>query len=189
MVKALWLLAIQGALGAFDTLYYHEWRARLPAAGLGARSELALHAARDFIYAVVFATLPRVEWRGAWAFALALLLAAEVCITLKDFVVEDRVRKPLGGVYPGERVTHAVMGILYGAVLAQLVPVIAGWWREPTALALGEQPVPRLLSLALALMAAGVALSGARDLCAALGLPKSGWPWAASEEGKVRARV
>jgi len=30
---ALWLLAIQGAIGAFDTLYYHEWRARLPARG------------------------------------------------------------------------------------------------------------------------------------------------------------
>lgn len=30
---ALWLLAIQGAIGAFDTLYYHEWRARLPALG------------------------------------------------------------------------------------------------------------------------------------------------------------
>ena len=33
MTTALWLLAIQGAMGAFDTLYYHEWRARLPAAG------------------------------------------------------------------------------------------------------------------------------------------------------------
>ena len=31
MATALWLLAIQGAVGAFDTLYFHEWRARLPA--------------------------------------------------------------------------------------------------------------------------------------------------------------
>src|SRR5205085_2494341 len=42
-----------------------------------ARAELSLHAARDFIYAVVFATLPRVEWRGAWALAFAALLGAE----------------------------------------------------------------------------------------------------------------
>ena len=31
MTTALWLLAIQGLIGAFDTLYFHEWRARLPA--------------------------------------------------------------------------------------------------------------------------------------------------------------
>jgi hypothetical protein len=30
MTIALWLLAIQGVIGAFDTIYYHEWRARLP---------------------------------------------------------------------------------------------------------------------------------------------------------------
>ena len=27
MTWALWLLMIQGILGALDTLYYHEWRA------------------------------------------------------------------------------------------------------------------------------------------------------------------
>ena len=44
MLTALWLLAIQGIIGAFDTLYYHEWRAKLPALGALARSELRLHA-------------------------------------------------------------------------------------------------------------------------------------------------
>jgi hypothetical protein len=48
VITALWLLALQGALGAFDTLYYHEWRARLPAGGDSTRDELRLHAARDF---------------------------------------------------------------------------------------------------------------------------------------------
>jgi hypothetical protein len=33
MTMALWVLAIQGIIGAFDTLYYHEWRARLPTGG------------------------------------------------------------------------------------------------------------------------------------------------------------
>jgi hypothetical protein len=46
MIVALWLLAIQGVIGAFDTLYYHEWRARLPAHGLQSAPELKLHAAR-----------------------------------------------------------------------------------------------------------------------------------------------
>ena len=33
MTAALWLLATLGVIGAFDTFYYHEWRARLPAQG------------------------------------------------------------------------------------------------------------------------------------------------------------
>lgn len=186
MRNALWLLAAQGLIGAFDTLYYHEWRARLPALGRGARAELRLHAARALIYGVVFATLPRVEWRGAWALVFAALLAAEIVITLKDFVVEDRVRKPLGGVYQGERVTHAVMGIIYGAMLANLAPVLLAWWREPTALAAQTGDVPRLLAWALTLMSAGVTLSGARDLYAALALPGCAWPWRTSEEAGAR---
>jgi len=31
MGVALLLLALQGVIGAFDTVYYHEWKARLPA--------------------------------------------------------------------------------------------------------------------------------------------------------------
>lgn len=185
MTTALRLLALQGLIGAFDTIYYHEWRARLPAMGDAARAELRLHAARALIYGVIFAALPRFEWRGAWALALAALLAAEIVITLKDFVVEDRVRKPLGGVYAGERVTHAVMGIIYGAMLANLAPTLFAWWREPTALAARAEEVPRLLTWTLTLMSAGVALSGARDLYAALRLPGCAWPWRAPEEGRV----
>src|SRR5207237_277166 len=125
LTRALWLLAIQGTMGAFDTLYYHEWRARLPALP-GAGPELRLHAARALIYAVLFALLPRFEWRGAWAYGLGALLATEIVITLRDFVVEDKVRAPLGGVFAGERVTHALMAIIYGAMLANLLPAQVG---------------------------------------------------------------
>jgi hypothetical protein len=162
MRAALWLMALQGAIGAFDTLYYHEWRARLPALA-GAKPELRLHAARDLIYAVLFATLPWIAWRGAWAGVLVALVAAEIAITLADFVVEDRVRAPLGGVFAGERATHAVMGIVYGAMLACLAPEVLRWWGEPTALALDPAPVPDLLRWTMTAMAAGVAASGARD--------------------------
>src|SRR5271167_3150920 len=48
MSLALYLLAALGCLGAFDTLYYHEWRAKLPSLGRAAHSELQLHAWRDF---------------------------------------------------------------------------------------------------------------------------------------------
>ena len=47
MKPALWLMLLQGVLGAFDTLYYHELRARLPAGGARTRVELRVHAARD----------------------------------------------------------------------------------------------------------------------------------------------
>src|SRR5262245_14339132 len=105
MTIVLWLLAIQGAIGAFDTLYYHEWAARLPARGAAASPELKLHASRDFLYAVLFASLPFLSWQGAWTAVLAAVLVAEIVLTLWDFIVEIAVRKPFGDVYAGERVT------------------------------------------------------------------------------------
>jgi hypothetical protein len=126
VIIALYLFALQGLFGAFDTLYFHEWRARLPGGVPGTAPELRLHGVRSVIYAVLFGTLPFVRWEGLCAWALAALLAGEIVTTLRDFVVEDTVRRPLGGVFPGERVTHALMGIVYGAALAHLAPEIIG---------------------------------------------------------------
>ena len=177
MTVALWLLAVQGIIGAFDTLYYHEWRARLPARGAQCASELKLHAARDFFYAVLFGTLPWLAWQGRWALLLTAVLIAEIILTLTDFVVESFVRKPLGDVYAGERVTHAVMGILYGSMIASLIPVLIAWSRLPDGLVAASPDVPGVLRWGLALMAVGVFASGARDLYAALEMPYGGWPW------------
>jgi hypothetical protein len=176
MTAALWLLLGQGLLGAFDTAYYHEYRARLPAGGVRARPELLLHAARDLVYAVLFATLPFFDWRGALAAVLALLILAEIALTMADFVVEVRVRAPVG-VLPGERVTHGLMAIAYGAALACLVPEMLAWSREPTALAAAARDVPGALTWTLLAMGIGVFLSGVRDAAAALGLPGSSYPW------------
>ena len=176
MSVALWLLALQGVIGAFDTLYYHEWRARLPALGAAAASELKLHAARDFFYAVLFGTLPWLAWHGRWVLLLVGVLIAEIALTLTDFVVEITVRKPLGGVYGGERITHAVMGILYGAMIASLVPTLIAWWKLPSALTVASTD-PGALTWGLLTMAVGVAVSGIRDLYAAYELPHGGWPW------------
>lgn len=164
MIVALWLLAAQGVLGAFDTVWYHEWRARLPWQGRVASRELALHATRDFLYAIIFATLPRIEWRGTWTHVLVAILGAEIVITLTDFVIETYDRT----VEAGERVTHAVMGICYGAMLAMLIPVLARWSMRPTGFALSTNGVPAGLRIALTLMAIGVFLSGVRDAVAAI---------------------
>src|SRR5229473_1825787 len=176
MSNALYLFAIVGALGAVDTIYFHEWRARLPSLGRAAQSELQLHAARDFVYAILFSTLPWIAWHGWWVAALALLLLAEIVLTLWDFVVEDWIRKPLGGVYPGERVMHAVMGIVYGAMLANVVPTLRIWLSHATALTLSPSPVHDSVRWFMVVMAVGVFLSGVRDLYASAGLPGSSWP-------------
>jgi hypothetical protein len=184
MTTALWLLAIQGIVGAFDTFYYHEWRARLAAGGSGTAPELKLHAARDFLYAALLGALPWLEWRGLWAVVIAAVLLTEIILTWADFVVERRVRKPLGDVYGGERVTHAVMGVIYGAMLANLLPALWQWFQLPTSLAPTNAAAPELLRWSLTVMAIGVFLSGARDLYAALGLPHGGWPWSAEKVEK-----
>jgi hypothetical protein len=186
MIVALWLLGIQGVIGAFDTVYYHEWRARLPARGKRAASELELHAARDFFYAVLFGTLPWIAWQGAWVVVLIGVFVAEIALTLTDFVVEIAVRKELGDVYAGERITHAVMGILYGAMIANLIPTMFRWWALPTALAVQWADAPDFLRWGLLVMAAGVFLSGVRDLYAALELPYGSWPWKTEPAAAVK---
>ena len=177
MVTVLWLLLLQGSIGAFDTLYYHEWRARLAANAPHTAPELRLHAVRAFLYAVLFSTLPWLDWHGYLVIVLVVILAAEVVITLMDFVVEISARKPLGDVYAGERVTHAIMGIVYGAMMAYLLPVLRDWWSVPTSFAQRDSAAPEWLRWALLSMAIGVFLSGARDMYAALELPNGGWPW------------
>jgi hypothetical protein len=156
MTAAIIFLLAQGALGAFDTLWYHEYKLRLPHA-LSARSELRLHAARDFAYALIFVSVAWVEWRGMLAWVLLGILIFEIVVTLWDFVEEDRTRK----LPPGERITHAVMGILYGAFLYTLVPELWAWSRLPAGLALIDRGV---ISWILTAFALGVAGSGVRDL-------------------------
>jgi len=177
----LWLLALQGALGAFDTVYFHEWKARLPAWPAQAAPELKLHASRDFLYAVLFASLPWLAWQGLWAYALVAILLAEIALTMTDFVVEVSVRRPIGDVFGGERVTHAAMGIVYGVMLAHLIPTLSDWAALPSSLRSSTAEGPAALHWLLTLMAAGVLASGVRDLYAAFSFPAGGWPWQATQ--------
>ncbi len=140
MLTALSLLAVEGIIGAFDTLYYHEWRSRLPGRGPSAADELKIHAVRDFLYAILFGSLPWVAWRGGFVVLLVAIFAAEIGLTMTNFVVEIRVRKPLGDVFAGERITHATMAILYGAMIANLTPVLLEWWRSRRASSLRRRP-------------------------------------------------
>jgi len=154
MKTALYLLGIQGLIGAFDTLFYHEWKARLPARGYRAAPELILHAARDFFYGVLFCTLPWLAWKGTWTIVLFGVIGAEIILTLWDFVVEIAVRRDLGDVYAGERVTHAIMGIMYGAMLASLVPTLKTCLGSPTSLIVEPVMIPDWVRIIVSAMGA-----------------------------------
>jgi uncharacterized protein len=93
-------------------------------------------------------------------------LAAEIAITLWDFVEED-IRRPLP---PGERVMHTIMAIVYGAFLANFLPQLWLWSRQSTGLSAANYG---WLSWLLTLMAAGVFASGVRDLVASMSGTKS----------------
>ncbi len=156
---ALWLMAAQGALGAFDTLFHHEGTEALPRTPQAAR-ELRIHALRASLYAPLFIGLSAWAWHGAWAWVLLLVFAVEIGLTLWDFVVEDRTR-----LLPAtERVTHTVLAINAGAFIALLALTAHGWAAQPTALV--WQP-KGWLSAWLALCGAGVGLSALRDALAA----------------------
>jgi hypothetical protein len=158
MTTAVWLLLLQASLGAFDTLYYHEYKLKLP---LGDHTgvELRLHAARDFAYAIIIGTLGFVTWNGVLAWLLLALLLAEICITLWDFIEEDKIRR----LPPGERAMHAIMGIVYGAFLAFLIPEMRRWAAAPAGFGPSYHGFPAWMLL---LLAAGVFVSGVRDLVA-----------------------
>lgn len=154
-VLALQLMAAQGCLGAFDTLYHHELTEALPRRAT-ARLELAIHSVRALIYSVLFVGLSAWAWHGAWALALLAIFGVEIVLTLWDFVVEDRTRL----LPASERVTHTVLAMNGGAFIALLVLNTPDWLAAPTALL--WQP-SGALSVFLALCGVGVAVSGLRD--------------------------
>jgi hypothetical protein len=160
MSAAIWLLLLQASLGAFDTLYYHEYKLKLPH-GEHTALELRLHAARDFAYAIIIGTLGFVTWNGLLTWLLLGLLLAEIAITLWDFIEEDRIRR----LPPGERAMHAIMGIVYGAFLAFLIPEMFRWARLDTGIGPSYHGFPAWMLLTIA---TGVLLSGVRDLRASL---------------------
>ena len=152
---ALQLMAFQGCLGAFDTLYHHELTEVLPGR-TGARRELSIHATRSLIYSALFIGLSAWAPHGLWALALLLVFLIETVLTLWDFVVEDQTR-----LLPAtERITHTVLAINAGGFIMLLVLNTPQWLAMPTALVWQQHGG---LSAFLALCGVGVGLSGLRD--------------------------
>jgi uncharacterized protein (TIGR01777 family) len=162
---ALQLMAAQGVLGAFDTLYHHELTEALPQRAT-ARLELFIHATRALIYSLLFVGLSAWEWHGTWAIVLLAVFGVELVLTLWDFVVEDRTR-----LLPAtERVTHTVLAVNGGAFIALLAIHAPVWLAQPTGFAWHPYGP---LSFFLALCGIGVGASGLRDGWAAINLGRN----------------
>ena len=159
MTPLLWtLIAIQIAMGVFDTFYHHELTERL-AWRPSQRYELQLHALRNMLYALLFLVLGWLEVHGVFAMLVIAVLAAEIVITLMDFVEEDMSRK----LPASERINHTLLAINYGAILVLLLPVLIGWAMQPTGI---TTAYTGLLSFVAAASAVGAALCGLRDYAA-----------------------
>lgn len=156
---ALLVLIVHGALGAFDTFYCHEWKARLPGQPWAGR-ELALHAARSLLYVPIFVGLAWFEWHGAFGWLLFGAFAVEYLITLGDSIVEDRTRR----LTRAERVVHMILGATTGAYVALVIyHASIEWIDAPTALRATQHGVA---SIILSIYAGSVMISGVRDLLA-----------------------
>jgi uncharacterized protein (TIGR01777 family) len=137
-------------------LWHHEITENLPAKR-SARYELALHAAREFLYAVIFLGLAWREWHGAWAWVLCGLLLLEVVITLADFIEEDRTR-----ILPRmERVLHTVLAVNLGVWFGAFFPHIHRWSMHESALVAVDYG---LFSMAFTVAAVGVCGWALRNL-------------------------
>lgn len=159
---ALYLMAAQGLLGAFDTVFHHELTETLPQRR-SAALELRIHSIRALIYGALFIGLAGWRWQGGWAVVLFALFAIEIGLTLWDFVTEDRTR-----LLPAtERVTHTVLAINGGAFIALLA--VQAWQTRGLPSALVWLP-HGALSVFLALCGVGVIVSGLRDAAAARAL-------------------
>ena len=159
MQLVLILFTIQGLLGAFDTLYHHELKERLPWKK-SAKKELKIHAIRNVFYFIIFLSLAWVEWQGMLAWVFGSILMLEILLTLWDFVIEDKTRK----LPSSERITHTILAINYGAILALLVPQIIIWSSSSTAFHTVNYGI---LSWIMTVFSAGVLFWSFRDVMSA----------------------
>jgi hypothetical protein len=159
MTPLLWILvAVQIAMGVFDTFYHHELTERL-AWRPSQRYELQLHAMRNMLYAFLFLVLGWLEVHGILAIVVIAVLVVEVVITLMDFVEEDMSRK----LPASERINHTLLAINYGAILVLLLPILIDWAMRPTGI---KAAYTGLLSIVAVASAIGAGLCGLRDFAA-----------------------
>ena len=128
MPPYIYVLLLHGVLGFLDIVVNHELLAKLPERGDAAPEE-ALHAARETIFASLFACLAWYEWHGAWVWWIAALLLCEIVVSARDVIVEGDTR-----ILPtSERVVHLLMFISLGVLITLVAYALVWWHGAPTA--------------------------------------------------------
>jgi len=124
----IYVLLLHGVLGFLDIVVNHELLAKLPKRGDAAPEE-ALHAARETIFASLFACLAWYEWHGAWVWWIGALLLCEVIVSARDVIVEGDTR-----ILPtSERVLHLLLFISLGVLITLVAYALVWWHGAPTA--------------------------------------------------------
>lgn len=156
------LLIFQAVLGAYDVLWNHEWKEKLPSKP-SAALEQKIHGIRELFYAVMFIGLSWWLWQGIWAWLFFAILIIEVLLTAWDFVTEDKTRV----LSPSERITHLILSMSGGAYIAFLIPMLLDWSHLPTEFVSIEYGWRSWL---LTLFGIGVLVWGIRDIWSGLAL-------------------
>lgn len=128
MSPYIYVLLLHGVLGFLDIVVNHELLAKLPKRGDAAPEE-ALHAARETIFASLFACLAWYEWHGAWVWWIAALLLCEIVVSARDVIVEGDTRI----LPPSEQVVHLLLFISLGVLITLVAYVLVWWHGAPTA--------------------------------------------------------
>lgn len=154
-----------GVLGALDIALFHMWKHRLRSRR-ESRAELVTHFLRGPTYAALFVAVPNLRMEGAWFAGLLAVLAFDVAISIADFWLEPASRASAGGLPRGEYVLHALLAMLYGALVVEVFRAPGGGLAAPTTIAWIETGPPLLVRVALAVMAPIALASAILDLAA-----------------------
>jgi hypothetical protein len=125
----VYALILHGVLGGIDVILNHELLARLPSQPQ-AGPEQRMHAAREYIFAAIFASLAWFEWHGQLVWWIAALFLGEVLVSSRDVVIEGDTR-----VLPvPERVLHLFLFMNLGVLVVLVGGALLGWIGAPTGL-------------------------------------------------------
>jgi hypothetical protein len=166
-MTATTLLLLVGLLGAFDVLYFHHYKARVPY-DPAKRREAWAHVAKAPVYAALFLVVPNLALSGAALALLAGLVALDVAIAAWDVTTEGDARRSSGGLPAGEYALHLLITLLVGALFVELARDGAARLDAPSAISLRDD-VPLALRFALAALAVGCVLVGGLELAAITG--------------------
>ena len=127
MQTLLLLLSVQGLIGAYDSIYHHDFKEKLSLKP-SAKEELKIHSIRSMLYSILFLSIAWIEWHGWLVLGFTLIILIELVLTLWDFVEEDRSR-----VLPAtERITHTILTLNFGAIIALFIPELIHWRNQLT---------------------------------------------------------